>query len=456
MGGRHPPSADDTGKARRPKSLRDLDGPGQAHTGPVGPGPLRSGRSGQARSGQAKSGRPRVRRPGGPRGGRLRWAPRPRCTRREHPDTRTADWNPETGTCGGNPRHRDLRRESRHTEIAALHSLGARVLGRPGAWGPVAAGTRVLGCPAAMLRVRCATPRYGREYADERRPPDRTALRLAARARRERLRLDRRPAYILRSPRLLHRGRRQPHRHRRRLLLLGAGQLRRRVRDRHRQWLAARGNRDRRRHRHQGGPHPDTRASRPQRSRPRPRSRCAASAPTTSTSTTPTSTTRPSRSRKSSPRWTTSSEGKVREIAASNISRARSRASLDFSDRAGLAAYVALQPHYNLVSRDTYEGELETWPARNGLAVLPYFALASGFLTGKYRPGEQVLDGARAGGASALPRHGPRPARPGGPHQRRRGPPGGREQPSPSPGSPPAPPSPPPSPAPAPPNNSHP
>ncbi|MEV7853057.1 aldo/keto reductase [Streptomyces sp. NPDC088183] len=88
-------------------------------------------------------------------------------------------------------------------------------------------------------------------------------------------------------------------------------------------------------------------------------------------------------------------EGKVRQIAASNISPARLQASLDFSEREGLARYVALQPHYNLVSRDTYEGELQDTAARAGLAAVPYFALASGFLTGKYRPGATV-ESARA------------------------------------------------------------
>ncbi|MEU1465800.1 aldo/keto reductase [Streptomyces sp. NPDC005727] len=91
--------------------------------------------------------------------------------------------------------------------------------------------------------------------------------------------------------------------------------------------------------------------------------------------------------------------GKVRQIAASNISPERLRASLDFSDREGLARYVALQPHYNLVSRDTYEGPLQDLAAREGLAAVPYFALASGFLTGKYRPGTTV-DSARAGSAA--------------------------------------------------------
>lgn len=91
--------------------------------------------------------------------------------------------------------------------------------------------------------------------------------------------------------------------------------------------------------------------------------------------------------------------GKVRHIAASNISPERLRESLEFSDREGLARYVALQPHYNLVSRDTYEGELSDLASRAGLAAVPYYALASGFLTGKYRPGRTV-DSVRAAGAA--------------------------------------------------------
>ncbi|WP_371670481.1 aldo/keto reductase [Streptomyces sp. NBC_00289] len=90
--------------------------------------------------------------------------------------------------------------------------------------------------------------------------------------------------------------------------------------------------------------------------------------------------------------------GKVRHIAASNISPERLRASLEFSDREGLARYVALQPHYNLVSRGTYEGELRDLAEQSGLAAVPYSALASGFLSGKYRPGTTV-DSARAGAA---------------------------------------------------------
>jgi aryl-alcohol dehydrogenase-like predicted oxidoreductase len=90
--------------------------------------------------------------------------------------------------------------------------------------------------------------------------------------------------------------------------------------------------------------------------------------------------------------------GKVRYIAASNISPERLQDSLDHSDREGLAKYVAIQPHYNLVSRDTYEGPRRDIASRTGLAAVPYYALASGFLTGKYRAGTAV-DSPRAQGA---------------------------------------------------------
>ncbi|MFC1417888.1 aldo/keto reductase [Streptacidiphilus cavernicola] len=92
--------------------------------------------------------------------------------------------------------------------------------------------------------------------------------------------------------------------------------------------------------------------------------------------------------------------GKVRQIAASNISPARLAASVEFSDREGLARYVAVQPHYNLVSRNTYEGGLADVAARYGLSAVPYYGLASGFLTGKYRIGGAAVDSVRAGGAA--------------------------------------------------------
>ncbi len=91
-------------------------------------------------------------------------------------------------------------------------------------------------------------------------------------------------------------------------------------------------------------------------------------------------------------------EGKVRHIAASNYAAPRLAEALAVSDRLGIARYVALQPHYNLVHRAEYEGALAELCAREGLACFPYYSLASGFLSGKYRPGANV-ESARAGGA---------------------------------------------------------
>ncbi|MEU8621999.1 aldo/keto reductase [Streptomyces sp. NPDC048623] len=91
-------------------------------------------------------------------------------------------------------------------------------------------------------------------------------------------------------------------------------------------------------------------------------------------------------------------DGKVRAVAASNLSPERLRASLDFAEAEGLTRYVALQPQYNLVSRDTYEGPLLDAAAQGGLAAVPYYGLAAGFLTGKYRAGKAV-DSVRAAGA---------------------------------------------------------
>ncbi|HEY1687991.1 MAG TPA: aldo/keto reductase [Solirubrobacteraceae bacterium] len=92
--------------------------------------------------------------------------------------------------------------------------------------------------------------------------------------------------------------------------------------------------------------------------------------------------------------------GKVRHIAASNYDAERLAKALDVSRQNGLAAYVALQPHYNLVVRDEYEGPLQDLCVAEGLACLPYFALAQGFLTGKYRPGGPEVQSHRAGSAS--------------------------------------------------------
>ncbi len=92
--------------------------------------------------------------------------------------------------------------------------------------------------------------------------------------------------------------------------------------------------------------------------------------------------------------------GKVRALGASNFSAARLRSALEISARDGLAAYVALQPHYNLLERAEFETELAPLLAADGLACLPYYGLAKGFLTGKYRPGTKI-DSVRAEGARA-------------------------------------------------------
>ena len=92
--------------------------------------------------------------------------------------------------------------------------------------------------------------------------------------------------------------------------------------------------------------------------------------------------------------------GKVRYVAASNYSAARLTEALDTADRLGTARYSALQTHYNLLERSVFEGELRDLALDRGLGVLPYYGLAKGFLTGKYRPGQQV-DSVRAEKASA-------------------------------------------------------
>lgn len=91
-------------------------------------------------------------------------------------------------------------------------------------------------------------------------------------------------------------------------------------------------------------------------------------------------------------------EGKVGHIAASNYEAPRLAAALKISETEGLARYVALQPHYNLMERD-FEGDLANLCARENLGVLPYFGLARGFLTGKYRPGGPEGDSPRSGRA---------------------------------------------------------
>jgi len=91
--------------------------------------------------------------------------------------------------------------------------------------------------------------------------------------------------------------------------------------------------------------------------------------------------------------------GKVRYIGASNLSPARLQASLDAAKKNNLPLYQSLQPEYNLYAREKFESEYETICRENGLGVISYYSLASGFLTGKYRSKEDLGKSARGQGA---------------------------------------------------------
>jgi aryl-alcohol dehydrogenase-like predicted oxidoreductase len=99
--------------------------------------------------------------------------------------------------------------------------------------------------------------------------------------------------------------------------------------------------------------------------------------------------------------------GKVRNVALSNYSGARIQEWFSIAQANGFALPVALQPHYNLVHREAYEADLAPVVAEHGLAVVPYFGLASGFLTGKYRSAADLTGSPRAAGAEQhLTEHG--------------------------------------------------
>ena len=87
--------------------------------------------------------------------------------------------------------------------------------------------------------------------------------------------------------------------------------------------------------------------------------------------------------------------GKVRAIGASNYTADRLRAALELADTQGLPRYESLQPHYNLLERAEYENTLEPVVQEFGIGCVPYFALAAGFLTGKYRSAADVEGKAR-------------------------------------------------------------
>ena len=92
-------------------------------------------------------------------------------------------------------------------------------------------------------------------------------------------------------------------------------------------------------------------------------------------------------------------QGKVRYIAASNFTPARLRESIKFSEDNNIPAYVAVQDLYNLVDRKIYEGEMSQAVSDLGISNIPFYGIARGFLTGKYRPGVTEVDSKRAAGA---------------------------------------------------------
>jgi aryl-alcohol dehydrogenase-like predicted oxidoreductase len=89
--------------------------------------------------------------------------------------------------------------------------------------------------------------------------------------------------------------------------------------------------------------------------------------------------------------------GKVRAIGASNFTAERLGEALSTADAKGLPRYTVLQPLYNLYDRSEFEGALQDLCVRENVAVAPYYTLASGFLTGKYRAEADLSQSARGG-----------------------------------------------------------
>lgn len=90
--------------------------------------------------------------------------------------------------------------------------------------------------------------------------------------------------------------------------------------------------------------------------------------------------------------------GKVRYIAASNLSPERLKASFEAAEKNSLPKYVALQPHYNLMEREGFEQNYAPLAEQFDLSVFPYWSLAAGFLTGKYRDEADLSKSARGEG----------------------------------------------------------
>jgi aryl-alcohol dehydrogenase-like predicted oxidoreductase len=95
------------------------------------------------------------------------------------------------------------------------------------------------------------------------------------------------------------------------------------------------------------------------------------------------------------------SAGKVRQIGCSNHSEAQIEEALSTSRERGLARFVSVQNEYSLLHRDPEKNGVTEAGLRNGLALLPYFPLASGMLTGKYTRGKEAPAGSRLAGMSA-------------------------------------------------------
>jgi aryl-alcohol dehydrogenase-like predicted oxidoreductase len=93
-------------------------------------------------------------------------------------------------------------------------------------------------------------------------------------------------------------------------------------------------------------------------------------------------------------------DGLVRYTAVSNYDAERIRSWVALAREAGSAEPVAIQPHYNLVHRNAVEEQIVPVAEEFGLSLVPYYALASGFLTGKYRSPDASGDSPRAGGAA--------------------------------------------------------
>ena len=94
--------------------------------------------------------------------------------------------------------------------------------------------------------------------------------------------------------------------------------------------------------------------------------------------------------------------GKIRALGASNFHAARLKSANDAARAHGLPHYHVLQPEYNLVSRQKFEGELQNYCVEHNIGAIPYYGIASGYLTGKYRSAADFSKSVRGGRMQAL------------------------------------------------------